>query len=373
MVSELFLIDAEQCNGALQRFAEGRRGQSMATAAEAAHALADVMGTLALAGDADCARRLARHLAQPAEAAQLVLLRGHAARLAQRLTEVVQALRDQSPLPDGTAFAAAWLAGLPPLAQAEGSPSAALPTPAAAPPTSAAMAALPVIESVVRVEGDDSEANQARAAESRRTLLAQARRLHDSLPSADAAMRSGLEPVIADLLGQICLPCRSPRLSSSAAPVLLSAESGESLAAALAVLPASAGCKARAQGGAVIVDVDLADPDDTLVAALLALLTPGGGWVARGAGGLRLSLPRDHHRPEVRVIQDAQGPFAVPALQAGAWAVLPAAAAAPTVKAWRYALPNRPAWPRPVDWLAMVSGTDGCLLPLRAPPAGVLP
>jgi|GEM_PF-2043013 len=373
MVSELFLIDAEQCNGALQRFADGQRSPSVAATAEAARGLADVMVTLALAGDADCARRLARHLAQPVDAAQLALLRRHAGALAQRLAGVVQALRSQTAPPDGTAFAAAWLAGLPPLPQADTDAAADAPLQPA--PSAAPLPAAAPLRPAARATelADAQAADGVQDAERRRALLDQARRLHESLPSADAAVRTGLERVIADLLTQACQPARSPHLPDASAPVLLSAESCRLFQAALAALPAAAACSARTQAGVVVVDVGLADPGDALGARLLALLVEGGGWLARLPTGLRLSLPRDHDRPEIRVLHDARGAFAVPALQAGAWAVLPAAAAAPTVRAWRYRLPVRPAWPRPADWLGLVSGHDGRLLPLRAPPAGVMP
>lgn len=380
-LSELFLVDADNRNAELQRFAAGARGASLVHAAGAAGELADLLRSFGLAPHARCARALALALPR-VEAGHIATDPGEwrllVTALSAEVADVTDRLRRQTTIADPAGFADRWLAHLDRLT---------LPSAPAVP----VAPRLPVpVSGQGRESGADTQlplhalrvavglAPDAALAEAQRrhTALQQARLLHESLPQTVGAARAGVERVIADLV----LQARSS-LSVLAgwplpSPLGGAAEALHALGSALALLPSPPALKAWSAEYVLGVDLTGTDAASAPAQAAAQVVVGVGGRAEALPDGLRLLVPRDPCRPRVVVWRGAQGWFAVPALQAAA-APHPWAPAAPTedaTSAWRYDLPAADLWSRPTDWRALVSDASGRVMPLlraadRSPPA----
>ena len=406
MLSELFLIDAEQLNGELRRFSQRDRGDSSAMAASAADALADLLRTLELVAYSSCVRALARWLEQPRTPAQIAQRRAHITELTDRLDQLIQSLRSDKPAGDDKLFAAAWLSRDPwaatpdtvPAVPGHGLLPVVLPTALAAapPPSAVARPAHPA-----QREGVDPAASAHRL-----STLAQARSLHESLAQTPAPSRNGIERVIAGLVAQARVSFDQIGAAALAVPLTAAPEALAWLAAAVAVLPMVRPLRATAAAGVLSAELDGCEPSARALDAASQIIGQSGGRIDVLPGMLRLSLPRDPQRPSVIVLRSAQGWFALHALQyegveagrvlddTSPGRIRPAArAAAPPSRArlrigaeslqidltgpdataeplawvWRYELPAASQWPMPVHWQAMVSDSSGRLMPLLLP------
>ena len=430
VLSELFLIDAEQLNSELQRFMQRERGA--ASAASAADALADLLRTLELASYASCARALARWLDQVQTPAQVGERRELANELTDRLSEVILTLRSDKPAVDDKLFAAAWLGRLAP---AKPVSSTAPAVPSAPPavedlPTVLLSAALPVnpTADALAVSAQQAAAADAHRAASdhRSSALAQARSLHEGLAQTPASARAGIERVIAGLVAQARVSYEQLGGTALPAALLAAPEALATMAAALAAaaLPAGPSLRATAAAGVLSVEIDHCQPSDHALAAVGQIVGQCGGRVDVLPDGLRLSVPRDPRRPLVVVLRCPQGWFALYSLQfeglvvtddaavhakTGLAPIHPVeqasghagptkgrisrtastarrqaslrigaeslqldlniedAAPEPAVAVWRYELPAPAQWPMPAQWQAMVSDSSGRLMPLLMP------
>jgi len=427
VLSELFLIDAEQLNSELQRFTQRERAASPASAASAADALADLLRTLELVAYASCVRALARWLDQVKTPAQIGERRELTNELTGRLSEVILSLRSDKPTLDDKLFATAWLDRLAPAKPlAPAAPAVpSLPAATADLPSVLTPAKLPtnapadaLADATHRAAAADAE---RAAADQRSTALAQARSLHEGLAQTPASSRAGIERVIAGLVAQARVGCE--QLGGTALPAALSAapETLAALAAAVAVLPAGHSLRATAAAAVLSVVIEGCQPSAYALAAIGQIIGQCGGRVDVLPDGLRLTLPRDPRRPMVVVLRSAQGWFALHSLQfeglvdAGGVASdnpsglapthppthpptqstgrisrpaaaprrraslrigadslqldlnIADAAPEPSVAVWRYELPASDLWPMPAQWQAIVSDGSGRLMPLLLP------
>ena len=424
-LSELFMLDAEQLVTALQRHASAARGASPAATAVACEALADLLRTLDLLAYAGCVRALARSLSGTGSAPDEPERRALVDALASRLVGVVGSMRLQQPVDDGQRFARDWMARLQaavgpsrrPAPEAPLSPQAAAlvfsldawragSTPAMpsgavddAAALAADLAAAQAADAAAQAadaaaQAADAAAQAARAAAvaGRATALSQAASLHQGLPHTQPAARPAIERVIADLVAQARLTCPVLAGWPLSPPLAAAPEAWAALAEALALLPAAQALRASAAAAVLTVDLDGVGLTAAGCDAAGALIGRCGGRIDATPRGLRLRLPRDTCLPEVRVLRCAQGWFAVHALQVdepGAaapgdggglilrnglrWHRLPGGegAAEPVAALWRHALPAARAWPKPVDWQALVADASGRLMPLRVPEPAV--
>ena len=407
MLSELFLIDAEQLNGELRRYSQRDRGGSSAMAASAGDALADLLRTLELVAYSSCVRALARWLEHPRTPAQIAQRRAHIIELTDRLDQLIQSLRSDKPAGDDKLFATAWLSRYPWAATPDTAPAVlghgllpvVSPTALAAAPQPAAVA------HSVHPSAQREGVNLAAAAQ-RLSTLAQARSLHESLAQTPAPSRNGIERVIVGLVAQARVSVDQIGAAALAVSLTAAPESLAWLAAAVAVLPLARPLRATAAAGVLSAELDGCEPSARALAMASQIVGQSGGRIDVLPGMLRLSLPRDPHRPSVIVLRSAQGWYALHALQyEGVEAgrvpddtsparVRPAArAAAPPSRArlrigveslqidltgpdasaepptlvWRYELPAAGQWPMPAHWQAMVSDSSGRLMPLLLP------
>ncbi len=427
VLSELFLIDAEQLNSELQRFTHRERGASPASAASAADALADLLRTLELVAYASCARALARWLDQVQTPAQIGERRELTNELTGRISEVILSLRSDKPTADDKLFATDWLGRLAPAKPlAPTAPAVpSLPTAQADLPSVLPSAKLPAkapADALADATHLAAAADAVRAAaDQRSTALAQARSLHEGLAQTPASSRAGIERVIAGLVAQARVGCE--QLGGTALPAALSAapEALAALAAAVAALPAGHSLRATAAAAVISVEIEGCQPSAYALAAVGQIIGQCGGRVDELPDGLRLTVPRDPRRPMVVVLRSAQGWFALHSLQfeglvsaggvasdskSGLAPTHPAAhspaqptgrisrpatparrlaslrigadslqldlnivdaAPEPSAAVWRYELPASALWPMPAQWQAMVSDSGGRLMPLLLP------
>jgi len=431
VLSELFLIDAEQLNSELQRFTQRERGASPASAASAADALADLLRTLELVAYASCARALARWLDQVKTPAQIGERRELTNELIGRLSEVILSLRSDKPTADDKLFATAWLDRLAPakplaptapavpsLPAAQADLASVLPSaklPAKLPANAPADALADAMHRAAAADADRAAADQ------RSTALAQARSLHEGLAQTPASSRAGIERVIAGLVAQARVGCEQLGGVVLPAALLAAPEALTALAAAVAALPAGHSLLATAAATVISVEIEGCQPSAYALAAVGQIIGQCGGRVDVLPDGLRLAVPRDPRRPMVVVLRSAQGWFALHSLQfeglVGAAGVAsdnksglapthlaahspaqptgrisrPAAPARrlaslrigaeslqldlniddaapePSAAVWRYELPASDLWPMPAQWQAMVSDGSGRLMPLLLP------
>ena len=431
MLSELFLIDAEQLNGELQRFTQRERGATPASAASAADALADLLRTLELVAYASCVRALARWLDQVKTPAQIGERRELTNELIGRLSEVILSLRSDKPTADDKLFATDWLGRLAPakplapIAPAVPiSPADQADLPSALPPPKLPSKAPADALTVTAQHAAAADAERA-AADQRSTALAQARSLHEGLAQTPASSRAGIERVIAGLVAQARVGCEQLGGMALPAALLAAPEALAALAAAVAALPAGHSLRATAAAAVISVEIERCQPSAYALAAVGQIIGQCGGRVDVLPDGLRLTVPRDPRRPMVVVLRCAQGWFALHSLQfeglVGAAGVAsdnksgfapthlaahspthvpaqptgrisrPAAPARrlaslrigadslqldlniadatpePSAAVWRYELPACALWPMPAQWQAMVSDSGGRLMPLLLP------
>ena len=109
-VNELFLIDAQHLTSEVQRFARGRPVTAPSGAANAASALGELLRSLGLQNYAACALSLATRLRDTSVPPDLDGDRAAAATLSARLSDVIEHLRHQKEVDDGSEFAAMWVA-----------------------------------------------------------------------------------------------------------------------------------------------------------------------------------------------------------------------------------------------------------------------
>ena len=427
VLSELFLIDAEQLNSELQRFTQRERGATPASAASAADALADLLRTLELVAYASCARALARWLDQVQTPVQIGERRELTNELTGRLSEVILSLRSDKPTADDKLFATDWLGRLAPakplapIAPAVPiSPAAQADLPSALP--SAKLPANVPVDALAATAQHAVAADADRAAaDQRSTALAQARSLHEGLAQTPASSRAGIERVIAGLVAQARVGCEQLGGIALPAALLAAPEALAALAAALAALPAEHSLRATAAAAVISVEIERCQPSAYALAAVGQIIGQCGGRVDVLPDGLRLTVPRDPRRPMVVVLRSVQGWFALHSLQfeglvgtdgiasdnkSGLASTQPAphsptpstgrisrpaaaarrraslrigadslqldlnitdAAPEPSAAVWRYELPASALWPMPAQWQAMVSDSGGRLMPLLLP------
>ena len=377
VLSELFLIDAQQLAGELQRFVRGANGATPIATASSADALADLLRTLELPAYSSCSRTLSRSLLARTSVTEAD--RKRAASLTERLVNVLGALRVQQVVDDDPDFAAAWLAQFPKTEALPGEyETEAEPQPVTK--TSEAVAA-PV------------QADVAAEAALRAVALAQARRLHDSLAQANPSSRSGIERVIAQLLGQVRVSCAEIGGHQLPAGLTLSTEGFEALSLAVRALPLARSVSAAINAGVFSLDLDALKADAAALEHAAVTLAHLGGRIDKIPTGIRLSLPCDTQRPKVVVLQVQQGWVAVHALQFEGLSIAKGPASRPKsmvlrlrygsddrilsltgsgksaeapASAWRYELPAGNSWLLPGDWQAMVRDSSGRVMPLLA-------
>lgn len=400
-VNELFLMDAQQLTGEVQRFARGRPVTPVSGAATAAEALGELLRSLGLHHYAACALSLANRLSDSSVPHDRDSDRAAAATLTARLSDVIEELRHQKAVDDGSDFAAMWAA------EYEIRPLPVVPAPEASTGLPIGMRPSPGdgVELGVAGEGgvgdapalDQDEEPLGHETRLRTALLLQARQLHAQL----ALLKPGPEQNAASAhvwqqLEGLRLECGQIDGLTLPTPVAASLSTLAVLRTAFEHLGVVAAEPFPADAGTVCIDIAVREDSATAMAAAGATVGLCGGRIDAGPMGWRLSVPADTDRLRVVVLETDEGPIAVHALQFESWATdephhntgllslrfgavevqvsLPCRMAGfsdPPVPwdVWRFELPLAQHWPRPANWDAVVADVNGRGMPLLVPQA----